>query len=650
MLYRLPAVLRAVKQGETIYICEGEKDVHAAEDAGAVATTNPMGAGKWRDEFSECLRGAARVVIVNDRDDPGRAHAASVGRSLSGKVGRITYARPVEGKDLSDHVEHGYGLTDLRTSSRPPKPKAKAKTPDKPSSEPAMPQVLERFLQAVKAQKVGPNQWEARCPAHKDRSPSLSIAHGDVRPVVVTCHRGCTLDEIARAVGMDAGDFSIDGFEKEVQREAHRLEVREEARRRVQARDTDVEFPPAGATLADDLATPRQEHDFRIAQLLPTGGNGLLSAQHKSGKTTIIVNLALALADDEPFLGRFEVTPLDGRVAIFNYELGADQFRNWLRDIGIKNPHRIAHPLHLRGQRLAFWQPDVRASLVDWLKVNEVQFLILDPAARAMSGLVDSENDNSQVAAFTDALDQIKREAGVSELILTAHTGAVEADEDNERARGATRLTDWPDSVLILRKEQTTGQRWLRAFGRDVEEPAFDLGYEPSTRRLSATGQTRDQRRDEDGLQRVVDALVQLGDGVATSRLENAMQGRKDDRPIWLRAAARRGLIERKYADDVVHTEGNLVRPGKALVCWLTDAGRTFQADQKDPENATYPRGTPDLPPVYLGIPPPVTPSTPVGGKGRGVGSPGLVKKRKKTGVPPEVGSARKRSTKGKKT
>lgn len=52
MLFHLPQVLAAVRAGQTIYIVEGEKDVLAVEQAGGVATTNPMGAGMWRGEYS----------------------------------------------------------------------------------------------------------------------------------------------------------------------------------------------------------------------------------------------------------------------------------------------------------------------------------------------------------------------------------------------------------------------------------------------------------------------------------------------------------------------------------------------------------------------------------------------------------------------
>jgi hypothetical protein len=63
VLYRLPQVLAAVKSGQTIYIVEGEKDADNLHALGLTATCNAMGAGKWRDSYSEALRGASVVII-----------------------------------------------------------------------------------------------------------------------------------------------------------------------------------------------------------------------------------------------------------------------------------------------------------------------------------------------------------------------------------------------------------------------------------------------------------------------------------------------------------------------------------------------------------------------------------------------------------
>ena len=46
VLYRLSELLK--RNQETVYICEGERDVQTLESAGFLATCNAMGAGKWR--------------------------------------------------------------------------------------------------------------------------------------------------------------------------------------------------------------------------------------------------------------------------------------------------------------------------------------------------------------------------------------------------------------------------------------------------------------------------------------------------------------------------------------------------------------------------------------------------------------------------
>ncbi len=83
ILYRLPEVAGAVERGDLVFVVEGEKDADRLSDLGLVATTNPGGAGKWRPEYSEVLRGA-RVVILPDNDRAGRNHSKAVAASLQG--------------------------------------------------------------------------------------------------------------------------------------------------------------------------------------------------------------------------------------------------------------------------------------------------------------------------------------------------------------------------------------------------------------------------------------------------------------------------------------------------------------------------------------------------------------------------------------
>jgi hypothetical protein len=115
VLYRLPELL-AADPAEDVFVPEGEKDVDRLRGLGLVATCNPLGAGKWRDEYSPCLAGR-NVVILPDNDDPGRQHAAQVAASLCGIATSVKVLHlpglPEKG-DVSDWLATGGTADALR--------------------------------------------------------------------------------------------------------------------------------------------------------------------------------------------------------------------------------------------------------------------------------------------------------------------------------------------------------------------------------------------------------------------------------------------------------------------------------------------------------------------------------------------------------
>jgi hypothetical protein len=77
----LPELIAATKEpGAQVFATEGEKDVETAQELGLVATCNPFGALKWKDEYSLLLTGCD-VIVSEDNDDRGRKHATKVARS-----------------------------------------------------------------------------------------------------------------------------------------------------------------------------------------------------------------------------------------------------------------------------------------------------------------------------------------------------------------------------------------------------------------------------------------------------------------------------------------------------------------------------------------------------------------------------------------
>jgi len=114
MLYNLPAIIQAIKAGETIFIVEGEKDCESLKEIGLIVTTSPMGAGKWKDAYSSYLQGA-RVVILPDNDRPGQDHASQILKSLQGiarEIKVLNLPDLQDKQDISDWLQLGMGDKD----------------------------------------------------------------------------------------------------------------------------------------------------------------------------------------------------------------------------------------------------------------------------------------------------------------------------------------------------------------------------------------------------------------------------------------------------------------------------------------------------------------------------------------------------------
>jgi putative DNA primase/helicase len=117
VLYRLPEVLAAIHDGKRVFVVEGEKDADNLSELGYTATTNPMGAGKWREAFSTYFENAD-VVILPDNDEPGRSHAEQVAASLVTKratVKVVALPNLPEKGDVSDWLDAGHDLDALET-------------------------------------------------------------------------------------------------------------------------------------------------------------------------------------------------------------------------------------------------------------------------------------------------------------------------------------------------------------------------------------------------------------------------------------------------------------------------------------------------------------------------------------------------------
>jgi putative DNA primase/helicase len=113
-LYHQDKLRQAIDSATPIYNVEGEKDADRLWDLGLVVTTNPMGAGKWQDRYSETLH-RADLIIIPHKDKPGREHGNHIARSCYGIAKRIRVLElPGDVKDVSDWLDEGHTVDELK--------------------------------------------------------------------------------------------------------------------------------------------------------------------------------------------------------------------------------------------------------------------------------------------------------------------------------------------------------------------------------------------------------------------------------------------------------------------------------------------------------------------------------------------------------
>jgi len=125
------------------------------------------------------------------------------------------------------------------------------------------------FAELVQAEPTGGGRWKAHCPAHHDRSPSLSIREGDDGRVLVLCRAGCALDSILVALKLGKRDLFAGPPPSPEQlaamqaaRDAHQQEARAERKARLEAINRADKLQAVVNSLGAKLARSPDDEDL----------------------------------------------------------------------------------------------------------------------------------------------------------------------------------------------------------------------------------------------------------------------------------------------------------------------------------------------------------------------------------------------------
>lgn len=309
--------------------------------------------------------------------------------------------------------------------------------------------------------------------------------------------------------------------EQKIAELANTYELQEAARDLARERRNSKLFRAPDIESIESISHLSTDGIYRSEGLILSDSDTLIIGQRKAGKTTFMFNLMESLINGTPFLGKFDTRPVEGKICFLNYELSKALFAKWARDMDLSGPDSPILHIDARGNSNPLATDHGREWLIKQLKAQGVEVLIVDVFGVAFAGSGE-ENSSTDVRKWLEKLSDVRINAGLKELILTAHAGK-DADKG---ARGSSALEDWAASFITL-GSTALGQRWIKALGRDVLIEKTDLAYDAETRQLvlkeQDAGGIKAVGKIEELMMRIV-AIVITADRVMTSKdIEDAL-------------------------------------------------------------------------------------------------------------------------------
>lgn len=377
-------------------------------------------------------------------------------------------------------------------------------------------------------------------------------------------------DEALRILDDDeANELTGTEYEERVSKRAQAIADEAEARRRARILEAERTWSPppdhTSQSLSDALRTPPAPQQYLIDGLVSAQGRVVIVGQYKTGKTYLMVcSLITALADNEPFLGTYEVHVPEGGAVVghWNLEMSElDLVDKYMRPAGYKNPANV-HLAHWQGYRVGLLTEPGQAAAIAWLKDREAKVWTIDSwSALCRSSGVDP-NDGKDVGMLMAAIDEVKREAGVDAVFMLAHIARASSDSDKPGTKGSSVVDEAVDTRWMFTVDKSE-VRFLSAEGRGTQMSAMSLDFDETTGR-SKLGSTSRQTAAMDGwVQVIIRILKNHGDrGMSSTTLVKLM---KETKPIGVRMA-KDAIVEAIEAGQVIVREesaGHGGRPSK---------------------------------------------------------------------------------------
>jgi RecA-family ATPase len=224
----------------------------------------------------------------------------------------------------------------------------------------------------------------------------------------------------------------------------------------IEWRQTQADDLPPEESLADVWGNMPELREELIPGILRVGHKLLLAGPSKAGKSFLLIDLAIALAEGTEWLG---AKCRQSKVLYVNLELDRPSCLHRFKDIYTrlgKSPDNLGNISiwNLRGKAAPMNR--LAPILINRFKDARYGAVIIDPIYKVITG---DENNATEMSQFCAYFDQIASDLGVSVIYCHHHSKGASGKYANaaDRSSGSGVFARDPDAILDLRELKTDG-------------------------------------------------------------------------------------------------------------------------------------------------------------------------------------------------
>jgi len=213
-------------------------------------------------------------------------------------------------------------------------------------------------------------------------------------------------------------------------------------------KDLNDDLPDFEPLTEDDLHNPPPLASELISGILRVNHKLCIVGPSKAGKSFLLIELAIAVAEGTEWLGR---QCRQGRVLYINLELDKNSCTRRFVDVyaalGIKPSHySFIDRWNLRGRTMPL--DKLTPKLIRRAAKRGYELVIIDPIYKVLTG---DENSASEMAAFCNLFDRISKDCGCAVVYCHHHSKGSQGDKRSmDRASGSGVFARDPDAMIDL--------------------------------------------------------------------------------------------------------------------------------------------------------------------------------------------------------